>query len=265
MSEHGLDGAEVCAAAEQVLADAGLTADVTEDFDDSAPAGTVVRTDPPEGEAVRKGGTVALVVSRGPLLRTVPEGLVGAPAPDARAALEAAGFTVPDDVPAHSDSVGEGLVIQVSAEPGASLPFGTEVTLTVSLGTAPVTVPDVIGEERQRAIVILEEAFGPVVQVVEDYSEEHPAGVVAAQSLEAGTESRRMTPVTITVSLGPPLVAVPDVYGKQYTTAKAELEGLGFVVERDNVLGGVFGTVRDQSVPAGQSAPKGSTIVLTVV
>jgi len=260
----GLVGVER-ARAEAILAEVGLTADIAEDFHDTVPVGSVVSTDPPAGEPVAKGGTVTLVVSKGPYLRVVPDGLVGASAEEARAALEAVGFVVPDDVPVHSDTVEAGLVVAVSAEAGESLPYGTEVTLQVSQGPAPIVVPDVRGEERQRAIAVLETEYGLVVTVAEDYSEEVPAGRVMAQSLEPGAEAHRTDAVTITVSLGPPLVEVPDVYGKQFVAAKAQLEELGLVVQRENVLGGVFGTVRDQSIPAGTTTPKGSTIVLTVV
>lgn len=258
----GLVGAEQ-AMAEAILTDANLQSVVRKDFDDNVPAGSVISTDPPSGASVAKGGTVTLVVSTGPYLRLVPEGLVGATAADARVALESVGFVVPDDGAAYSDSAAEGVVVGVSAEPGESLPFGTEVTLTVSQGPAPVEVPNVVGEERQRAIVIMEDAFGPVVEVAEDYSEEQPAGTVFAQSLEAGSESRRMTPVKITVSLGPPLVAVPNVVNKNVNDAVAALETAGFVAD---VKKQWFWDqmVVEQDPVAETPLPKGSTVIIYV-
>jgi serine/threonine-protein kinase len=58
---------------------------------------------------------------------------------------------------------------------------------------------------------------------------------------------------------------MPNLVGQQYAEAAAALEALGLKAERRNVLGGLFGTVRDQSVPETQPVPKGSTITLTVV
>lgn len=266
----GLVGATQ-ADAEAILVDAGLEPAVSLGFHPTVPAGTVIATDPPEGEPVLRDGTVTLVVSRGPDMREVPPDLVGAPVDAARDALVAAGFVVPEPVERYSTQVEAGLVISVSdaqgepVEAGQRLPVDTTIVLVVSKGPEPITVPDVIGEERQRAIAILETEYGLVVHPQENYSEEFEAGLIIEQSLEPGSESHKGADIWITVSLGPPLVEVPDVYGKQFVAAKAQLEELGLVVQRENVLGGVFGTVRDQSIPAGTTTPKGSTIVLTVV
>lgn len=267
---EGLIGATQAQAA-TVLDDAGLGVAVTTDFHPEVPEGSVFDADPAPGEQVRRGGTVTLFVSLGPDLREVPAELNGKPFTDVKAALEQAGFEVPDPSTTWHDSVPADAVIALSGpdgealEGGASLPVGTKVSAIVSKGPEPIVVPDVRGEERQRAIAVLEVDYGLQVTVVEDYSEEHAAGLIAAQSIEPGTEAHRRDEIKLTVSLGPPLVEVPDVYGKQFGAAKAQLEELGFVVERENVLGGVFGTVRDQSIDAGGTVPKGTTIVLTIV
>ena len=72
-------------------------------------------------------------------------------------------------------------------------------------------------------------------------------------------------PVTLVVSKGPELVAVPDVFGKQEGEATSILVGLRFKVTIERFAGGPFGTVTRQSIDAGTAAPKGSTITLTVV
>lgn len=257
-------GAEL-AAAQEALTELGLTAAPTEVFDPAVPDGVVVSAEPGEGERVRKEGTVALSVSKGPDLRVVPPDLVGAPAADVTAALTAAGFVVPEPERAHDDTVPADHVIAVSAEPGAELPVDTTVTLTVSDGPEPLSVPSVIGTARDAAVRDLENVGLRVVEEKADFSEQYPAGVVMAQSPEPGTPGHRMDGVSITISQGPPLVEVPDLFGKQYNEARTILESLGLVAARENVLGGLFGTVRDQSVPAGQTAPKGSTITLKVV
>jgi serine/threonine-protein kinase len=253
------------AAAQEALAELGLTAAPTEVFDPVVADGLVVAAEPGEGERVRKEGTVALSVSKGPDLRTVPPDLVGAPAADVIAALTAAGFVVPEPERAHHDTVPADSVIGVSAEAGAQLPVDSEVRLTVSDGPEPLTVPSVIGTPRDAAVRDLENVGLKVVEEKADFSDQYPAGVVMAQSPEPGTAGHRMDGVSITISQGPPLVEVPDLFGKQYNEARTILESLGLVAARENVLGGLFGTVRDQSVPAGQTAPKGSTVTLKVV
>lgn len=259
--------------AEAILADAGLEAAVTSDYHPTVPEGSVYATDPAPGEQVRRDGTVTLAVSLGPDMRTVPADLVGKPFADVKAALEQTGFAVPEPTRGYSDDVPADAVISLTGPDGAALTGGeslakdTPIAVLVSQGRQPIEVPSVLGEERQRAIAILESPADYRLQVTvqEDFSEEYPAGTVAAQSLEPGSEALRMDAITIVVSKGPPLVEVPRLIGQQFGEARDALVALGFVVERDNVLGGMFGTVRDQSVPPGESAPKGSTIVLTVV
>jgi len=67
------------------------------------------------------------------------------------------------------------------------------------------------------------------------------------------------------VSKGPQLVPVPDVVGKQQDQAAQILKQAGFQVSVQQVMGGFFGIVRQQSPAGGSKAPKGSTITLVVV
>jgi serine/threonine-protein kinase len=72
--------------------------------------------------------------------------------------------------------------------------------------------------------------------------------------------------VTLVVSKGPVMVPVPDVVGKKSADAEKALTDLGFTVKKEaGPFGPVFDLVQHQSVDAGQPAPKGSTITLTIV
>ena len=53
--------------------------------------------------------------------------------------------------------------------------------------------------------------------------------------------------------------------GRQFSAAEEELQELGLVVVREDVRGGFFGTVREQSVEPGELVPRGTEIVLAVV
>jgi serine/threonine-protein kinase len=85
------------AAAQQAVRDAGLRPGTTRrEYSANVASGTVIRTDPPAGTALPGGGSVALVVSRGPEPRRqvrVPF-LIGRSAADAEAALAAIGLDV---------------------------------------------------------------------------------------------------------------------------------------------------------------------------
>ncbi|WP_225754596.1 Stk1 family PASTA domain-containing Ser/Thr kinase [Actinotalea sp. Marseille-Q4924] len=260
----GLVGADRTAA-EEVLSAAGLgVSEVTEVFDPQAPAQSVVAVEPGEGARIPKAGDVALTVSKGPDLRVVPEGLVGASVEDAVAALEGVGLVGVETERAYDDAAPVGTVLTAAAEPGATLAVGSEVGLLVSDGPEPVTILSVVGVEAGAARQQLE-ADGLVVAESTGFSEQHAAGVVMAQDPAPGTAAVRTDTVTITVSQGPPLVEVPDLVGQQFADARAALERLGFAVVREDVLGGFFGTVRSQDAAPGSTLPKGSTITLAVV
>ena len=79
--------------AARALADLGLEVDATtQENSDTVAKGAVISQDP-RGGTLYKGDTVTLVVSKGPVLVEVPN-VVGQQTQQARAALEAAGFTV---------------------------------------------------------------------------------------------------------------------------------------------------------------------------
>ncbi|KGM13170.1 Stk1 family PASTA domain-containing Ser/Thr kinase [Cellulomonas bogoriensis] len=250
--------------ARAVLAAAGLGATTSEAHHPEAPAGTVVASDPAPGERVPRDGVVDLVVSLGPDLRNVPDDLEGAALTDVTAALEGAGFVVQVASRSHHDDVAEDHVISLSARAGEELPVDSVVSLTVSDGPAPTAVPSLVGLDQEEASSRLE-ASGLRIEEAEDYSLDVPEGVVMSQEPRAGAEARRTDTVTITVSQGPPLVELPDVFGEQFNDAQRILEDLGLVVERENFLGGVFGTVRNQDPEAGEQVRVGSTVTLRVV
>ena len=66
-------------------------------------------------------------------------------------------------------------------------------------------------------------------------------------------------------SKGAELVTVPQVVGRQFSAAEEELTELGLTVTREDVRGGFFGTVREQSIEPGEEVPVGTEIVLAVV
>ncbi|WP_251151461.1 Stk1 family PASTA domain-containing Ser/Thr kinase [Cellulosimicrobium sp. Marseille-Q4280] len=260
------------AEASAVLDDAGLGATVDERYDDTVPAGAIVSTDPPSGDAVRKDGSVQLVVSQGVRMLTVPTGLVGSTQVEASAAVEGADLTLGEPVSQHHDEVPAGQVMAVTdpdgaaIEEGATIRHDVPVVLTVSAGPAPVVVPQVTGSERDTAVRTLEDA-GLVVDVTEEYSESVAAGLVVRQSPEQGTDAVRTDTVSIVVSLGPPLVEVPNTNTRNVADAEKLLTDAGFEVEIRYPQGiHPLNIVYAQDPPGGdgRTAPKGSTIVLNV-
>ncbi|MEJ5887687.1 Stk1 family PASTA domain-containing Ser/Thr kinase [Pseudokineococcus marinus] len=249
-------------AAEGALADAGLVAVVSERFDDEVPEGSVITTSPGPGEDVRPGGAVRLFVSRGPELVAVPA-LVGDDLATARSDARDAGLGLTEAEPVYDEQVPEGAVVRQDPAAGVELRRGEQVTVVPSQGRQPIDVPDLVGSTREDALAALDGA-GLEASVAEENSDVVPEGDVVRQDPADGTLFAG-DPVSLVVSLGPELVDVPDVVGQQLEPAREELEAAGFVVEEERVLGGFFGTVRDQSVEGGTRARPGTTITLTVV
>lgn len=226
--------------------------------------GIVISADHEPGVSLRHDTDVQLVVSQGPERYAVPP-VVGLSVDSASAALESANLVLGEQTREHHESEPEGRVLRASPEAGEPVPPGTAVDVVVSDGPAPVDVPDVTGRGQQEATDALVGA-GLTVTVSPDrvHHDEVPEGAVVSQSPTSGSVERG-TQVTLVISRGPEVVSVPDVVGRQFSTAEEALTELGLVVVREDVRGGFFGTVREQSVEPGQEVPVGTEVVLVVV
>jgi serine/threonine-protein kinase len=241
---------------------AELKVESKEAFSETVPEGQVISMQPDAGSEVSKQSLVRLVVSKGPERYEVPK-LVGSKASGVAALLQP--LTLKSEVKqAWSETVPKGQVVSQEPKPGADVKRGTVVQLVVSKGRRPITVPDVRTLSLDAATKKLTEAGLTVARGDDVNSDTVPAGQVVSQKPADGTLFRG-DKVTLVVSKGPVMVTVPNVVGKPVQEAEATLAGLGFKVEVRRPLGTFFELVREQSVPADQPAPKGSTIILTVV
>jgi serine/threonine-protein kinase len=134
--------------------------------------------------------------------------------------------------------------------------------------TVRIEVPQVEGLARNRALRDLREA-GFRVAIQEEASSEIAPNVVIRQDPQGGVKRREGSTVTIVVSVGEQAVPVPDVVGQDFLTATQELEAAGFVVsqEQSEDPNDQFteGQVWRQSPGAGQDAPNGSVVIISIV
>lgn len=237
---------------------------VTYEYSEEVAEGVVISADREPGTSLRHGTDVALVVSQGPERYAVPP-LTGLTLESAQAALESAHLSLGEQTREHHEVEPEGRVLRSTPETGEPLPPQTPVDLVLSAGPAPVDVPDVTGRTEQEATQTLLGA-GLTVSVDPEraYDDTVPEGSVVRQSPTSGSVDRGSA-VTLVLSQGPELVTVPEVVGRQFTAAERELTELGLVVQREDVRGGFFGTVREQSIEPGTEVPRGTEIVLAVV
>ncbi|MEE9097867.1 Stk1 family PASTA domain-containing Ser/Thr kinase [Pseudarthrobacter phenanthrenivorans] len=251
------------AQAQQLLSGAGFHSNTSDVFDDEVPTGLVVGSEPAAGTEIRKFQPVSLLVSKGPQLFPLPN-LTGGTLDAAKNALNAAEMALGTVSERFDENAPAGAVLSQDPAPGIPARHGTPVALGVSKGPQPIPVPEVIGKPRNDAVAAVQ-AAGLTAEVAPDevFDRNVPEGAVVSQSPANGTLNRGGT-VTLTISKGPRMVKVPSYIGKQASDARKALEALGFQVRVNNILGGFFGTVRDQS-PVDREVPEGSVVTITVV
>ncbi|WP_346082041.1 Stk1 family PASTA domain-containing Ser/Thr kinase [Actinocorallia cavernae] len=246
------------------LQDAGLhIGKVQRAYDDTVERGTVISTDPAPGARIRDHDAVTLTVSLGPETVKVPD-LAGLPLAEARQKLKATGLEPGMVGREFSDDVDAGAVISTAPASGTERHAGSAIALTVSKGS-PIDVPDVTGDDPADARQELTSAGLKVKIASEQVNSEYNKGKVARQSPGDGKQAAAGDTVTLTLSKGPQMIEVPDVTGDSVDDAHQALEDAGFKVNEDRGILGLFGdTVRKQSVEGGKTAPKGSTITITI-
>ncbi|MBP0462114.1 Stk1 family PASTA domain-containing Ser/Thr kinase, partial [Streptomyces montanisoli] len=247
--------------AKKRLSDAGLDARVTHGYSDAFDRGKVMRTYPAPETKIRGDGPVTLTISRGPRIVSVPD-VSGMPQADAKAALAKAGLSAGVVHQAFSDSVDRGSVIGTDPAAGARLRPDRAVALKVSRGSA-VDVPDVTGEDVHEATADLADAGLRAKIATRRVESDQDAGAVARQSPAEGGQLAEGDTVTLTLSKGPKMVAVPDVTGRSADDATKALEDAGFDVKVKHSFPFIDDTITDQSVAGGDKAPEGSTITIT--
>ncbi|MFI5052964.1 MAG: PASTA domain-containing protein [Acidimicrobiia bacterium] len=244
------------AATSEVTA-AGLSLKITPHPADD-PKGTVIGQHPAPGSFTSDSGSVELVVSRGPPLVVVPD-VTGKSVDDATAALRQALFEVGDPVHQYDENVPAGGVIGTAPAKGASAARDSTVKLLVSDGPAPVAVTDVSKQSFDQASQAIS-AQGFVVKRRDDFNATVPKDQVIGTDPAAGQAVSKGSSVTVIVSKGPEMIAVPDLTGKSLDAATQQLQGLGFQVDTQSYLPGRV--VRAQDPAAGKSVAKGTKVTL---
>lgn len=242
----------------------GLRVDFVDSFSETVPAGLVITTDPPAGTKVPDGDTITATVSKGPQRFAMPA-VAGLSRAAATSALAEAHLAVASIEHAYHEQVAKGLVITASQRPGARLRSGTPVELTISRGPKPISITDHAGEPVRAAERALTKA-GFKVKVTEAHSARVPRGAVISQAPDSGTGVKGDT-ITLRRSLGPVMVAVPDVRRMGVEAAKKELAAAGFRTSVRPVAVNYIGVgyVVYTKPGARARAPKGSTITVYIV
>ena len=209
------------------------------------------------------GSTVHAVVSKGPERYKVPK-LKGLTIDEAQVALSAAHLALGTQEQAYDDKVDADLIASSSPKAGESVKPATAVNVTISKGPEPVQVPELVGTNGDEAQAQLEN-LGLKVDRSDKYDETVAKGLVISTDPAGGTTAHRTDTVKLVVSKGPPLVVVPNVVGMNEGQARSILQAAGFAVAVNKEFPVVVLGVRSQSPGAGEKAPKGSTVTISLV
>jgi len=232
------------AQARQALEDQTLIAVKKEAYSLEIAAGSVVSTDPEAGVRVDKNTRVQVIVSQGPAPHELPA-LVGMSEQDARAELERARVSV-GDAAMFFTKAKNGTVIaasftasgqsdKVDCAKGCTVYEGGTAALSVSKGP----VPDVVGKPIAEATAALTDV-GLKVKTTEDFSDAVAQGsVIRMNEREGGGNWRPGDTVTLVVSKGPQLFAVPSVVDMTRDQAVAALKDAGFGVDYNAAWNGI--------------------------
>ncbi len=143
---------------------------------------------------------------------------------------------------------------------------GAAYGLYTAMGGNGTAVPSVVGQSREAAVTILEEAgFAPVVSG-EEFSDEYDEGSVVRQAPDAGTDLREGATVELWISKGPESVSLADFKGWTTQEVRDWLAERGLSgVERSGRSAAVeTGQVFKQDPAAGSDVERGNSITYWV-
>jgi eukaryotic-like serine/threonine-protein kinase len=252
------------AEAERVAAKVGLSVDFSEAYSETVARGMVISAKPGPGTKILRGGKIEAAVSKGPERYPMPV-VVGLSQAVAEAAIEKAKLAVGKVADGYSDQVAAGTVLRASEQAGARLKKGTAINLVVCAGPKPVSITDYRGTPYDAAAAALKAAGFQVVER-SAYSNKVAKDLVLRQDPRSGHAASGET-ITLTRSLGPLLVTVPNVQRMAVPEARSVMREAGFKTKIQPVgvnRAGVGYVVYTN--PGGRAtAAKGSTVILYVV
>ncbi|HWL36990.1 MAG TPA: protein kinase [Frankiaceae bacterium] len=165
--------------------------------------------------AVLGGLALILAVAGWAAMRPAPEATVpslrGMTKAQATAALDRRDLDLTTEV-AYHDTVERGLVIKQDPAPGATVREGDDVSVTISRGPQPVSLPDGLSGKPVDEVARTLEGLGLKVRRIGAVSEA-PFGTVL--SVAPGSGLRKGDTATVTFSFGPPRQEEPKGEGKK--------------------------------------------------
>lgn len=166
--------------------------------------GTILEQDVKAGDTVKRGSQINVVIagkgdSTSEMVK-VPS-VIGKTKSSAKSTLESAGFSVTFEYGDYNDSVAADVVTAQSPSAKNKAAKGSTVTVTLSPGQKPITVPNVVGASQSHAESALAGAGLKYTYADSQYSDTVPVGSVISQT-KSGETVAAGTTITLTLSKG---------------------------------------------------------------
>jgi eukaryotic-like serine/threonine-protein kinase len=247
-----------------VIGPLGLTAVVVENrFDEEIAKGKIIESIPAGGGKIDAGGTVKLIVSKGPERYAIPMTTGLTPAA-AQTALKKYPLLVGTVNEVFNSEIPKGFVISSSPVSGTSVKRDTTVNLLVSKGIEQIALASYLGKGGEQALNELTEA-GFSVEAGYAFNETVPELAVISQSPAGGTTANKGGKVTILISKGPRYTVIPKtVITMDAAAAQQMLESLGLKVKVVSIGNNRKKVVKKVSPAVNTKVKRGSTVTITV-
>lgn len=203
--------------------------------------GTILDQDVKAGDTVKRGSQINVVIagkgdSTSEMVK-IPS-VIGKTKSSAKSTLESAGFSVTFEYGDYNNSVAADVVTAQSPSAKNQAAKGSTVTVTLSPGQKPITVPNVVGASQSQAESALAGAGLKYTYADSQYSDTVAVGNVISQT-KSGETVAAGTTITLTLSKGKQEISTNVSKGISYS-------GEGTVVKAEYKLVGKSGTVYDK-------------------
>ena len=242
----------------------GLTAVVLENrFDEEIAKGKIIESVPPGGGKVDAGGSVKLIISKGPERYTIPS-IAGLTPEAAQGAITKYPLTVGIITEVFNSEIPKGFVISSTPAAGSSVKRDSKVNLIVSKGIEQVALVSYVGKSGEQALNELTEA-GFNVEPGYAFSETTPELAVISQSPAGGASANKGGTVKILISKGPRYTFIPKtIITMEAGAGKAMLESLGLKVKVVSIGNAKKKVVKKVSPAVNTKVLRGSLVTITV-
>lgn len=231
-------------------------------FDENISSGVIIGSLPTGGGKVDIGGSVTLIISKGPERFTFGP-LVGLTPQAAIAVIEKFPLRIGTTSEVFSNKIPKGFVVGSNPKNGVKIKRGSLINIIVSKGVETIPLASYLGKGGEQALNELTDA-GFDVESSFAFNESILAGAVVSQTPAGNIDAPKNSKVMLVVSKGSEYVYIPNLFSIQESVAINILEDLGLKVIVKKLGVKAIKKVTNISPKVASKVKRGSTVTITV-